>query len=50
MSIIVTEAQIPLIRGGEACLWGEFVDQTNILPRLFPFISAVSERCSFEIF
>jgi len=39
----VTESQIPQILGGEAAIWAEFVDQTNIVARLFPFSSAVGE-------
>jgi len=39
-----TQEQYDLVMGGEACLWAEYIDHTNFLPRLWPRASAVGER------
>lgn len=40
----VTLEEEKLVLGGEAALWSEYVDATNIISRLFPFVGAVAER------
>lgn len=39
-----TGAQKSLVLGGEACMWSEVVNGHNVLPRIFPRVSATAEK------
>ncbi|RZC34075.1 Glyco hydro 20 domain containing protein [Asbolus verrucosus] len=39
-----SDEQKKLVLGGEACMWGEYVNQYNIIPKVWPGASAVAER------
>jgi len=40
----LTSSQQALLIGGEACIWGELVDQANLQATVYPRLSAVAER------
>ncbi|PAA70100.1 hypothetical protein BOX15_Mlig007183g1, partial [Macrostomum lignano] len=44
LSFSASAAQKARVIGGEACLWGEFVDASNAVSQLWPRASAVAER------
>jgi len=44
IALPVTSEEAKLVLGGEAAIWAEYVDATNIVSRLFPFVGAVAER------
>jgi hexosaminidase len=39
-----TESEKDLIKGGEACMWGERIDDTDFDVRVFPRIFSVAEK------
>mmetsp|Transcript_32032 Transcript_32032/g.53527 ORF Transcript_32032/g.53527 Transcript_32032/m.53527 type:complete len:99 (-) Transcript_32032:81-377(-) len=41
---LTTPSQQDLVVGGEVALWGEYIDDLNILSNLYPRASAAAER------
>ncbi|KAH9393890.1 hypothetical protein TYRP_021422 [Tyrophagus putrescentiae] len=44
MAFNATEEAKKLVLGGEACLWGEYINGANVIGRAWPRTSAVAER------
>lgn len=44
-----TAQQKKLLLGGSACMWGESVDDGNIVQRIFPRVSAAAEKLWSQI-
>lgn len=41
---ITQPEQVSLVAGGESSMWGELIDESNLIPTVWPRHSAVSER------